>query len=194
MAVAKKKSNRGETIKTTITLDDGQDVNVVIRVGEYEVGHQEKIIESQADFSIIQGRLKYLRKKAVEAETELEYKRARKQYGDYLKKQDDVLLATDTALCAMLAEWDMALTQEDEDAKNFVPLTLEGLKTLDPAIRLDAFAKVVDKAKKYPESEKKDSSASFNGASQTQTELKAASPSSTPESNSLNFMDSALTQ
>lgn len=194
MAVAKKKSDKAELFKTTITLEDGQDVNVVIRVGEYEVGHQEKIIESQADWTIIQGRLDYLKKRAIEAETEQDLKRARKQYTDYLKKQDDVLLASDTALTAMLAEWDMALTEEDEAAKIFVPLTLAGLKTLDPVIRLDAFAKVVDKAKKYPEQEKKGSSVNSNGDSVTLTELRAASPSSTPESNLHNFTDSALTQ
>lgn len=194
MAVARKKTNSIELVKTTIEDDGGQEVNVTIRRGVFEVGHEEKIAEIVADFDVIQQRVEFLKKKAVEAETEQEHKRAKKQYTNYLKQRDDIMEAVDGALIIILAEWDMALTQEDEDAKNFVPLTPEGLKTLDAAVRLDIFNKVSVKARRYSEEKKDALSVNSNGDSPTLKEPKEVSQPSLPESNLQSDMGSGLTQ
>lgn len=185
MAVATKQKTRPETL----ILDNGDELHIeLIEVG-FDVGRQEDFAQAieEAPFHAKRAakRLAVLNAALDEAiEQDLpddEYEGRFQAVRDYKKTQEGFLHTVNLGILTMIASWDEALTKADEDAWIFVPLTMEGLATLNPMLRLDIFMKAMQKLSGRTEEEKKESSAKSNGDMPTPKALPEASPDSTPD-------------
>lgn len=188
MAVA----SRNKTSKEELTLDNGEVLHVTLIRGGFKVDDQEAFAEAiqQAPYQAKRAE-KQLSKLEESLNEAIEQNLEEKVFNDRLeaikvhnKKQEEFLRTVDLGILVSISAWDMALTEEDETARQFVPITEEGLKTLHPLLRVDIFTKVMDKLRGRSEQEKKGSSVSSNGGSPTQKESKEASPDSGPDTKS----------
>jgi hypothetical protein len=176
MAVYKK----AKPLVTTITLDDGQDVNVKLRRHGFNVGDKEQIEDMAAELPFVQKRIEKLSDAIDAAETQDEYEKALGQYKEFVKKRANLLPMVDTTIVMTVMQWDFCLTEEDEANGNPMAINLDSISQLDPTLRYDFFSKITEKLKGRSESEKKELPASLPEDSQTKTESPEASQPSTP--------------
>jgi hypothetical protein len=188
MAVARKL----KTTKEQLVLDNGDILNVILIRSGFNVGEHEQFAEAAAEAPYharraakITDKLRAAIDEAIdEGLPEEEYNLRLQALRDHTKKQEMFLETVDLGIRVMIAEWDQALTEEDEKAGNFVPLTPEGLLTLHPLLRMDIFSKALDKSKGRTEEEKKDSSENSNGDFLTLMDGKEVSPLSGSDTSS----------
>ncbi len=174
MAVAKKRKPDSEEL---IELNDGQVVNLTIKRGNLTQGDREANQELFTNMNLAQARLETLKKRSVEATTDGDFQRHMKEYKNFLQKLKEMQGQIDRFIITVIGKWDMCLSEEDEEAGVFVPLTLAGVAQLDEALRMDIFLKLIDLFGRGEE-EKKDSFATFSAATVTQTENSEAPPAS----------------
>jgi hypothetical protein len=178
MAVAKRATP--EVLK----LDDGQEVNIVMRRSGFDVGTQEAIERAKTELEIKQRRADTLRakaEKAADSDSDEQFNSSLQEFQDFSAtgKYAKLIQCCDQVIIGMVVKWDMCLTEEDEAAGKTVPLNFDGLTQLGEVLRLDLFTKLVAKIKPtLSDAEKKDSSVNSNGATQTQTENSEASQTS----------------
>ncbi len=177
MAVAKRKSTLSD-FETVLVLDDGQEVNALLRRRGFDVGDQEKIGEALMELPFIEKRIAKLKEQVENADGDDAYNQNLRRYKDFVKKQEEVFDFMALIIKNVVGRWDLCLTEEDEASGVTIPLTLEGIRSLEPNLRVDVFTKVTEKLKDRTESEKKDLSANCNGDLPTKTEPKALSQSS----------------
>jgi hypothetical protein len=167
MAVAKRITPDSDE---QITLNDGQVVNVTIQRGNYSQGDRESNEGLFDNLALADARLKELKRRAVEARNQKEYEQQEAEYKLFKGKIVKLMQGVDRFILSIIKKWDMALSEEDEKLRVFVPLTMQGLATLDEVIRMDVFTKTIELLAKGKDKEKKDSSASLDDDSVIQME------------------------
>lgn len=177
MAVAKRKSSQSD-FEAVLILEDGQEVHTLLRRKEFEVGDQEKVSEALMELPFIEKRIEKLKQQVENAEGDDTYNQNLRRYKDFVKKQEEVFDFMALVIKNVIGRWDLSLTEEDEAAGITVPLTLEGVRSLHPNLRVDLFTKMAEKLKDRTEAEKKGLSVSSNGDLATPKDLKVLSLSS----------------
>lgn len=161
MAVANKK---GRTPKHyLLTLEDGQEVNVMAVRGGQTVGGERELVQVHREFTVIQGRIEHLTQEAIQAPDDKTYQSKLNYVKKFEKNFADLEPQIEKTLLLVLTEWDLALTEEDEKEAIFVPLTPEGLQTLERTIKFDVFGKLMDQFGEESEEKKGSSESSPDG-------------------------------
>jgi hypothetical protein len=176
MAVANKQ--RGRTPKHyELTLADGQIVNVMAVRGGMTVGDERDYEAVLLAVKSIQERVEFKLNEAIQAEDTKTYEsklryaqKFQREFGNIESKIERLLLLTVT-------EWDVALTVEQEEKSDFVPLSPEGMSTLEYEYKLAIFNALMDEFKEERDSKKE------SGASRTDngTPVRANSANAPPE-------------
>ena len=162
MAVANKQA--GRTPKAyVLVLEDGQEVNVMATRGGQTVGSERTLAQLQREFAVIQGRIEYLTAEAVQAPDDKTYISKLNYAKKFEKNFADLEPQVDQTLLAVLTEWDMALTEEDERRGQYVPLTPEGMQTVDRTMKFDVFSKLMEKFMEENQEKKEYSENSHDG-------------------------------
>lgn len=174
MAVVRTKDSRIPKAYKLI-LDDGQIVNVMACRGGQTVGSERSLIQTQREFTVIQQRIEHLTKEAVVAPDDKTYTSKLNYVKKFERDFANLEPQVDRTLLSVLTEWDLALTEDSERDADYIPLTTDGMATVERDMKFDIFSKLMEKFSEENE-EKKESSANTPAGTQVKVNSVSTPP------------------